>query len=267
LRRERKRSGHQQALNRSIKSLTDNLEAMRAESHAKSESERAEQARLNQELAQLKDQLHLVEQAKPLKPEEQKYLQTLTEIQNKVKVLDGENAVMKTTIWAFTALIAILLVTFMLSVASPGPGPYTGSAMDSSPISVDSTLQAHPSTLASTGVAPENTVQISIGESCDNPLEWRGAAGRIGEHVAVSGPIMRVTHREDVNGSPTWIEIGAAFPDSSRLTLIIWGSNRPHFTAVLRQLAEGREVCAQGVVETFRGQPQIELESASQLRT
>lgn len=109
------------------------------------------------------------------------------------------------------------------------------------------------------------TAPGTVGSSCDNPADASEADAFFGRHVAVQGVVARVTHRPDVKGSPTWIELGEAFPSRRRTTLVIWGKKRPKFEALLAQPILGRTLCAVGNVTTHQGLPNMTLDAPSQL--
>ena len=99
---------------------------------------------------------------------------------------------------------------------------------------------------------------------CKNSVNWSHAKQYTGKKVAIQGPIVRVTQRQDVQGSPTWIEIGAAYPSESRLTLVVWGGDRSAFEPVISSQLQSRLVCVKGIVKLYRQLPQIELQSPEQ---
>ncbi len=105
-----------------------------------------------------------------------------------------------------------------------------------------------------------------LGKSCGNAAHWSKAQRFLGQRATLKGRVEAVTYRPDEDGRPTWINIGASFPNDNRLDLIIWGRNRSGFRGVLSRLSRGREICAQGVVERYRGTYQIELKRPAQIR-
>jgi DNA/RNA endonuclease YhcR with UshA esterase domain len=67
------------------------------------------------------------------------------------------------------------------------------------------------------------------------------------------------------NGSPTFLNLGVDYPSSRRFTVVIWGRNRSRFGAPERRY-RGRTICVRGHVDTYRGIPEIEARSPSQIR-
>jgi len=115
-------------------------------------------------------------------------------------------------------------------------------------------------------VADSRQTAIPLGESCENAAHWSKAQRFLGRRATLKGRIAAVTYRPDESGRPTWINVGASYPNDNRLDLIIWGRNRARFRSLLSRLSTGREVCAQGVVERYRGTYQIELTRPAQVR-
>lgn len=102
-------------------------------------------------------------------------------------------------------------------------------------------------------------------QSCPNAIRWNDVRSYIGETITTAGPITRVTYKPDTNGKPTWIEVGARFPDPSRLTLLIWGNDRTAFEPQITGQIIGDTACVTGEVSEYRGDVQIQLQDAYQL--
>lgn len=260
LRRERLRQRHQDDLATSIATLTEKLKTL--ENIKEQAATDTEKERLAAELQTLKRQLRYAVTAKPLDAKEREHLEELQEAQAHIKVLKEENALMKTTIWAFTALMAVMIVTFAFTLtdsstpATDGVNPLEASALRSTRSEQNANTN---------GTLPTSNQITAKGSSCDNPEDWRNVSQHTGKSVAIYGPIMRVTHRQDVRGEPTWIEIGAAFPSKERVTLIIWGNYRETFEPHISQRLIGESVCATGTVDLYREMPQLELQNPTQL--
>jgi len=109
-------------------------------------------------------------------------------------------------------------------------------------------------------------VPTPLGATCDNPISWQQAREYIGRTAAVVGPLMKVTIRKNVQGDPIWVDIGAVYPNSNRLALVIWGENKNTFPMVMPGQLEGVSVCIIGQIESFKGTPQIVMRTASQFK-
>jgi len=119
---------------------------------------------------------------------------------------------------------------------------------------------------ASPSITESDTAGIIDGPSCENPVSWREARNFMDRHAAFIGTVAGIRYRQDVSGQPTWINIGADFPEPDRLVLVVWGRNRQALLGRLDGLRAGQTVCASGRVSEYQGVPQIEVEIASQIQ-
>lgn len=129
---------------------------------------------------------------------------------------------------------------------------------------------ATPTPVAARPVAPTPTpvptpVSTSTPISVDNFIEWWEAGDHIGEEYTVCGPVVRATYRADVNGSPTFIDLGAAYPDPERLTVVIWGDDRDRFPYDPEAHLTG-DICIEGLIDSYRGVVQIEAYGPEQFK-
>lgn len=97
-------------------------------------------------------------------------------------------------------------------------------------------------------------------EGCDGSLHWKDGVNHLGEMVSVSGGVADIVSRPDVNGHPTWINLGNKFPHEERLDIVIWGEDADNFSSFLSSVRVGDMLCVRGVVESYRGIPQIVFE-------
>lgn len=204
-----------------------------------------------EELAKLQLALERATQSADLTEDERTRLAGLEEAQRKVRGLENETNIMKTTIWALTVLMALLLVLFFLG-GTPSVQPLP-------PHETPGQLPPEPE-----GLSPDSPPLA--GSSCTQPLPWQEARNRIGETVAVSGPVVRITERKDVRGRPTFITVGRAFPSQERLDVVIWGNRRSEFSDSLAQDLLGRDLCFLGEVDQREGVPQMVLTDRMQLQ-
>ena len=103
------------------------------------------------------------------------------------------------------------------------------------------------------------------GSSCANPISWRNIGQHVGITVAVVGPVMAVSQRDGIRGNPTWMEVGAAFPNQNRLKVVIWEEQKHLFPMVTPGQLTGHSVCITGKLPDYKGVAQIVLRDANQL--
>ena len=112
---------------------------------------------------------------------------------------------------------------------------------------------------------PTETSSVETTEEFDDSIPWEEAGEYIGEHVTVVGEIVDAYQATDSNGSPTFIDMGASYPDSNRVTLLIWEENLYNFDDDPETMYMGETVAVTGTVSTYDGTIQIEVTDPSQI--
>ncbi|MDT8322092.1 MAG: OB-fold nucleic acid binding domain-containing protein, partial [Xanthomonadales bacterium] len=165
----------------------------------------------------------------------------IRELEEELERAIKEAGNMKHAIWAFAMVICIafIVVVFALIGHESNSVPPGVSRLDSKP---------------------------PLGDDCANPIKWSAALDHVGKTIALRGPIVEISRASRASGDPTFINIGASFPDSSRLTAVIWGRNLEGFADFLEHDPVGQVVCVTGTVKKYRGAAEVELRSRSQLR-
>lgn len=96
-------------------------------------------------------------------------------------------------------------------------------------------------------------------------ISWEDASAHIGEYGTVCGPVAGTSYRPDVNGSPTWLNVGRDFPSQSRFQIVIWGEDRASFPQPPESYYRGKRICATGSIESFRGVAEMEVSSPASI--
>jgi DNA/RNA endonuclease YhcR with UshA esterase domain len=135
-------------------------------------------------------------------------------------------------------LLVLLLAVVLLSLAACGSSGGTGAAP--------------------TAAAPTVSEQA---------IPWDEASAHIGESVTIEGPVAGVMYSEGSNGSPTFLNVGADYPDESRFTVVIWGADRGHFEPAPEDQFSGQTIRVTGTVVEYQGMPQIEVATPSDIET
>lgn len=95
---------------------------------------------------------------------------------------------------------------------------------------------------------------------CAGSQSWSSVRRHLGDPIRVKARVASVVYARESRGRPTFINLGRRYPSSKRVTLVIWGEDRINFPrAPERMFRRGMTVCAQGVVSSYRGVPQIEV--------
>lgn len=62
-------------------------------------------------------------------------------------------------------------------------------------------------------------------------------------------------------GKPTFLDIGKAYPDPARFTVLIWGDDRGKFPTAPEKAYSGKVICVTGLVTSYKGGAEIEVSS------
>jgi hypothetical protein len=87
----------------------------------------------------------------------------------------------------------------------------------------------------------------------------------VGRTATVMGPVVGTKYASSSTGSPTFLNLGADYPSTSRFTIVIWIENRAAFGRPEVRY-RNRTICVRGLVYLYRGLPQIKATSPSQIR-
>ena len=90
------------------------------------------------------------------------------------------------------------------------------------------------------------------------------ASKHIGETATICGIVASTNFAKQAKGQPTFLNLERPYPNES-VTLVTWGENRPRFGTPESTLLQQR-ACATGVIELYRGRPQVILRDPDQLK-
>ncbi|PWW44649.1 hypothetical protein DFR36_107116 [Melaminivora alkalimesophila] len=292
LREQRSRSSYQASLEEAIEQLNTQIRAAQGQPRA---ADRAHA--LQGEIDLLRKQLQVAQDARPLSSADESELQQLhaqnahlrrehERIQQEKQRADArsslllvqnqglrkEGSIMKTTLWAFTAVIAVLvaagayLFTSRQEQANVAAVPLVHETAPAPPLPAPAAPAAAAAPAPpppARAPAPQKTVASA---SCYAPIDWRQARQHDGQRVALRGVVAEYRPMPQGKGAPTWINIGAKYPNRNRVSAVVWGADRDRFGRALSEGLVGREVCVLGTVHVREGVPQLSLKWPSQLR-
>jgi hypothetical protein len=75
--------------------------------------------------------------------------------------------------------------------------------------------------------------------------------------MTVFGPVVSAFFAEDEISQPTFLNLGAPYPDPSRFTVVIWIGARDNFPAPPEAMYAGATVCVTGLIEWYDGAPEV----------
>ena len=104
---------------------------------------------------------------------------------------------------------------------------------------------------------------ISLQLAAQSTFTAEQAKSHIGENGTVCGVVASAHFAASTRGQPTFLNLDKGYPDQV-FTVLIWGSDRAKFGSPERDF-EGRKICATGVIQEYRGVPEIIARSSNQI--
>lgn len=86
----------------------------------------------------------------------------------------------------------------------------------------------------------------------------------IGDSVTVCGKVFGGKFLENAKGTPTFLNVGAAYPNQ-QLTVVIWAEVRKQFDGKPEEIFDGKDICITGKLELYKGKPQIAIDNKDQV--
>lgn len=97
-------------------------------------------------------------------------------------------------------------------------------------------------------------------------IEAAEADRHVGTAAEVCGRVVTADYLPQVEGAPTFLNFGQAYPDQD-FTAVIWEDYRGQWATPPERQYENRDICVTGTIETHEGIPQIVVEDPAQIRT
>ncbi len=86
----------------------------------------------------------------------------------------------------------------------------------------------------------------------------------VGQKATVCGVLMQVASPKGIRGNPTYLNMGKRYPDHP-FTVVIWGRDFMQFPMGQLKSYEGKQIAVTGLVEEYRGKPQIVVKEVGQI--
>ncbi len=86
-------------------------------------------------------------------------------------------------------------------------------------------------------------------------IQLEEVSKHIGDSVTVCGKVAGMRYFENSKNQPTFLNIGANFPDQ-KITVVIWGETRKLFTGKVEDL-KGKDICITGRIILYKERPEI----------
>lgn len=101
----------------------------------------------------------------------------------------------------------------------------------------------------------------------DGAISWEDAGDYVGETVTIYGPVKETKVAKSSKGQPTFINVGASYPSTDRVTCVIWSENKSNFPSSPEVYYKGKNIRATGTLYVYNGGLNIEVSSPSQIET
>lgn len=109
-------------------------------------------------------------------------------------------------------------------------------------------------------------VTISIIGSAQSKISINEAHKHISDSVKLSAQVFGVKYLPEAKGSPTFINLGAAYPNQI-LTVVIWGNIRKQMLVEpTEENLKNKTVIVIGRVDLYKDKPQIVIKDLSQFQ-
>lgn len=148
-----------------------------------------------------------------------------------------------------TLYVAKTSTPLALHTFAPTPIPPTAT------FTQESTLTATPTATIS-GLEVRTTSTLSP-TTFTSFINWDEAKQYVGEEVTVCGPVMGSHYAQSSNGQPTFLNLGADYPDPNRFVVLIWGQHRMKFPTNPEIYFKDQTICVTGKVTIYDGLAEI----------
>jgi len=114
-----------------------------------------------------------------------------------------------------------------------------------------------------TSVKSSNNISTIQNDTQSN-ISSKNASVYINEILTVCGPVVDSRYSSASKGQPTFLNFDEAYPNHI-FTAVIWGDSRKEFKFKPEKRFEGKEVCVEGIIKTFKDKPQIIVRNSEQI--
>lgn len=134
-------------------------------------------------------------------------------------------------------------------------GEAEGEPVDEEPASVADSTASEPAPIEA---MPEPSLP-------DGVISWEDASDHVGEVVTVDGEVMGASYASGSNGGPTFVDLGADYPDPDRVSVVVWGEDRHRFSGAPESIYLGEHLRVTGEIYLYNGACNIKVTSPSQI--
>lgn len=105
---------------------------------------------------------------------------------------------------------------------------------------------------------------LSLAGRAQTKIPAAEAVKHIGEQTVVCGRVYGVKFLDKAKGEPTFLNVGAAYPNSP-FTVVIFGETRRLLTDTPEKLYNGKNICVTGMVKEYKGKAEIVVSKVEEI--
>ncbi len=105
---------------------------------------------------------------------------------------------------------------------------------------------------------------LTVSTTAQTEIKLEEIKNHIGDSVKLTAKIYGGKYLETANNTPTFLNVGARYPDAP-LTLVIWGDVRSQFKNAPETFYTGKEEWITGKIELYKNRPEIVIHNANQI--
>jgi DNA/RNA endonuclease YhcR with UshA esterase domain len=105
---------------------------------------------------------------------------------------------------------------------------------------------------------------IPVSKSQEEYIAAKEAYKYVGKRKTVCGDVASTFYAVRSKGQPTFLNLDQPHPNEI-FTVVIWGSDRNKFKNPPEISFKGKKVCVSGIIDTYRGKPQIIVRDPDQI--
>ena len=102
-----------------------------------------------------------------------------------------------------------------------------------------------------------------LGVPADVAFTPEQAKAHLSELATICGTVASAKYASSSRGQPTFLNLDRPYPQQI-FTVVIWGTDRPKFGTPETEYL-GKRICVTGLIESYRGTPEIIVKEKSQL--
>jgi hypothetical protein len=119
--------------------------------------------------------------------------------------------------------------------------------------------------LINTNTTAPAPIQQSVQQKPGATFTAAEAKDHTGEKITVCDKVFGTRFLENSNGQPTFLNLGAAYPNSP-FTIVIFGTELANFKEKPEVFYNNKKVCATGLIKEYNGKPEMILSNESEIK-